>query len=83
MTQATNELSDKAVPTLAPGYLMAPFGWAAKPTWSRLLWLTGRARSIGVLHGCSSAVRPQPFSIRSLAAARQALDAHWIIYPSA
>ena len=31
MTQVTNENSDKVIPQRSPGYLMAPFGWAAKP----------------------------------------------------
>jgi hypothetical protein len=31
MTQITSESSDRALPQLSPGYLMAPFGWAAKP----------------------------------------------------
>jgi len=31
MTQAPNEISDKASQTPVPGYLMTPFGWAAKP----------------------------------------------------
>lgn len=31
MTQITNENSDEVIPQRSPGYLMAPFGWAAKP----------------------------------------------------
>jgi hypothetical protein len=31
MTQVANESSDKVAPQRSPGYLMAPFGWAAKP----------------------------------------------------
>jgi len=31
MTQVTNESWTKVVPQRPPGYLMAPFGWAAKP----------------------------------------------------
>ncbi len=31
MTQATIATSNEVVPQRAPGYLMAPFGWAAKP----------------------------------------------------
>ena len=31
MTQVKNESSDKVAPQPSPGYLMAPFGWAAKP----------------------------------------------------
>ena len=31
MTQLTNESSDKVAPQRSPGYLMVPFGWAAKP----------------------------------------------------
>jgi hypothetical protein len=31
MTQVTNESWTKIVPQRPPGYLMAPFGWAAKP----------------------------------------------------
>jgi hypothetical protein len=30
-TQVTNESSDKVAPQRSPGYLMSPFGWAAKP----------------------------------------------------
>jgi hypothetical protein len=31
MAQVTNEDSDQVVPQRCPGYLMMPFGWAAKP----------------------------------------------------
>ena len=31
MTQVSNESPDSVVPQRCPGYLMAPFGWAAKP----------------------------------------------------
>lgn len=31
MTQVTSEAFDQAVPRRSPGYLMMPFGWAAKP----------------------------------------------------
>jgi hypothetical protein len=31
MTQVANESSDKVAPQRSPGYLMAPFSWAAKP----------------------------------------------------
>ena len=31
MTQVTTEISEKAIPHRSPGYLMMPFGWAAKP----------------------------------------------------
>jgi hypothetical protein len=31
MTQVVNEGSDKFAPQRSPGYLMAPFRWAAKP----------------------------------------------------
>ena len=31
MMQVTNESSDKVIPQRSPGYLMAPFNWAAKP----------------------------------------------------
>jgi hypothetical protein len=31
MTQVANEISEKAAPQRSPGYLMAPFSWAAKP----------------------------------------------------
>jgi len=31
MTHSTDEVADEAVTQRAPGYLMAPFGWAAKP----------------------------------------------------
>ena len=31
MTSVTNEISDKTIPQRSPGYLMAPFGWAAMP----------------------------------------------------
>jgi hypothetical protein len=31
MTQVTDESRDNIAPQRSPGYLMAPFGWAAKP----------------------------------------------------
>ncbi|MGO9683181.1 MAG: hypothetical protein ACLPTZ_11450 [Beijerinckiaceae bacterium] len=31
MTQVNNETSNEVVAQPSPGYLMAPFGWAAKP----------------------------------------------------
>jgi hypothetical protein len=31
MTQVANEISEKVIPQRSPGYLMAPFSWAAKP----------------------------------------------------
>ncbi len=44
MTQAANQSTDTAAPQRAPEYLMAPFGWAAKPLaslCSSICWLPG------------------------------------------